>query len=62
MANGQEPEHRWVTNKELKEGLDEKPSRHEVRFLILLAIVANQVLPTVDKAQAAVHLALGAIT
>lgn len=39
--------------------LEEKPSRYEVRFLILLAIVANQVLPTVDVARAAGGFVVG---
>jgi len=55
-------ERRYVTNKELKDGLDEKPSRYEVRFLIVLAIVANQILPSVDIAQAALRTAIGAFS
>jgi hypothetical protein len=52
-----ETEHRWVTNTELKDALDERPTRYEMRFLILLAVIANSVLPTASIGQAATKLA-----
>lgn len=44
---------RYVTNAELKDEIDKLPTRWEVRFLILAAIIASSVLPTADLAHAA---------
>lgn len=53
--------HQYVTNADLDKKLEEKPSRYEVRFLILLAVIANQILPTVDVAKAAWQSTLGSL-
>lgn len=45
---------RFVTNAELKEEIDKLPTRWEVRFLILAAIIGSQFFPTVDIARAMV--------
>lgn len=54
-------QHKYVTTAELDKKLDEKPSKYEVRYLIVLAIIANQVLPTVDVAKAAAAAAIGVV-
>lgn len=58
-----DPKKRFVTNGELQEELEKKPSRWEVRLLILGAIVANQALPSVHissgKTAQAFHLVAG---
>ena len=43
---------RYVTNAELKVEIDKLPTRWEVRFLILAAIIGSQVLPISDVAKA----------
>ncbi len=63
MANGDDPARRCVTNGELKqeldavrESLDEKPGRWEVRFLVAVAVVlAPSIPPASDIAQAAIN-------
>jgi hypothetical protein len=50
------PEHRWVTNAELKSEIADlkavSPTRWEVRFLIVAGIVASNVLPPLETAGA----------
>ena len=43
---------KWVTNAELKAEIDKLPTRWEVRFLILAAIVGSQLLPVAGVANA----------
>jgi hypothetical protein len=47
---------RYVTNAELSEQLEKVPTRWEVRTLILGAVVASQLIPTVEIANAALSL------
>jgi hypothetical protein len=58
MAAPDDPKYRFVTNQELKEELDKLPTRWEVRFLIISALIASQLLPTVDFAKAAVRVVM----
>jgi hypothetical protein len=44
---------KYVTNAELKEELDRLPTRWEMRFLILAGMIASQIIPASDIAQAA---------
>lgn len=46
-------EKQYVTMRELDDKLNSM--RWEVRFLIVVAIIANQVLPTADVARAAIN-------
>lgn len=50
--------HRYVTNEELKQEISElkatMPTRWEVRFLIVVGLIAAQVLPASDIARAAI--------
>jgi hypothetical protein len=50
----QDPKYRFVTNAELKEELDKLPTRWEVRFLVLAALLANQFVPVADIAKAVI--------
>lgn len=61
MSNGDDPARRYVTNGELQDQLRSKPNNWEVRFLILAAIIANQVLPSASIAKAVVTNAIGSI-
>lgn len=61
----QDPRHRFVTNGELQEELKKRPTSWEVRTLILMAVVANQLIPTLNlgpnPTSAAIHYVMGVI-
>jgi hypothetical protein len=50
-----EPKH-YVTTAELEAKLDKLPTKYEVRFLIVAAMVAAQLIPVNEAAQAALNL------
>lgn len=49
-------QNRYVTTAELKAEIEKIPTRWEVRFLIALAVVANQIVPAGDIARAALEV------
>lgn len=46
MSEPRDHRYRYVTNAELDEKLDEKPSRWEVRFLVLAGFLGSQAMST----------------
>lgn len=58
MSHHEDSGRRFVTNSELDKKLDDKPSRWEVRFLIVAAVF---VAPSIPSIQGVAHAAIQAI-
>jgi hypothetical protein len=56
---------RWVTNEQLETELQRRPTSWEVRTLILAAVVANQLIPSLNlgpnPARTAIEVIIGVI-